>query len=521
MRVIIKRNGNRQTIQALPGETAALVLRRANQPLPLPCGGYGRCGKCRVKAGGGVGLFTPQEMTLLTERERASGIRLSCQCTIAGDAELELLPAPDGAAAIPRSDTPRPVRGMPMFNRYGLAVDVGTTTLAAQIFDGRGFLCEAATLNPQAAFGADVISRIEQAMAGNAPQLAKMVREGISGLVRQLCEQAGITTRQIDAAVLTGNTTMLYLLNGYSPKAIAAAPFAADHLFGSYVEARTLALPLAPDARIYQPRCISAFVGADITLAAWLAGLHRHAAPALLADIGTNGEIALWTGRELVCASTAAGPAFEGAGIYRGMLAAPGAICTVAWDGNTLHIATIGDMPPLGICGSGVISLTAALLRAGWVNETGRLLPERIPSDMRVEVNDAPAVLLGRAVPFTQKDVRMLQLAKSALSSGIAALLDQTGIDAGSVTRVCLSGGFGQSIDLDSAIAIGLIPKDFRNRVDLLGNASLGGSAELLMNVDKTGDTERFAASAQALDLSSNAAFREMYMRNMLFSVPD
>ena len=301
-----------------------------------PCGGNGRCGKCRVQATGCLSEPQEQEKSLLGD-DLLRGWRLACLTRVAGDAEVTLHQTAQLREICADGELPPFVR-QPLFTRYGAAVDIGTTTLAAQLYDHDGRrLAQAVAANPQAVFGADVISRIEKSLAGEREALMCCIRRGIDGLLAELSASAGVSPSDIDAVVVTGNTTMLYLLTGRSVDCLARAPFAADELFGRWAQAGEVELASVPSARVYLPRCMSAFVGADITTALLCSGLCERPNSALLADIGTNGELALWHGGRLRCCSTAAGPVFEGAGISCGMQGVAGAVSHVLWENGAVR----------------------------------------------------------------------------------------------------------------------------------------------------------------------------------------
>ena len=311
------------TVETETGTLLSDALLHSGHRPDMPCGGKGRCGKCRVRASGGLSPLSSAEREALTPAEQAAGVRLACCTRILGDAQVTV----DGDGAVSQICTQGEARELPvldpLFTVLGAAVDIGTTTLAAQLYDRSGLLATAAAPNPQRAFGADVISRIGRSMDGDGPGLAACVRQAIADMLRDLCRQAGRETGGIDALVLTGNTAMLHLLCGLDASPLAAAPFEAKELFGKFIPAAELELPCAPEAQVYLPRCMSAFVGADITTALLASGICGGGETRMLADIGTNGEIALWHGGRLSCCSTAAGPAFEGANLSQGMQGAP------------------------------------------------------------------------------------------------------------------------------------------------------------------------------------------------------
>ena len=362
----------------LPVERGALLselLLRAGIVLESPCGGAGRCGKCRVRVRGELSPPDTAERAALGAEELALGMRLACRTRVLGDAVVWFTEA--GTAAVLLGGGEEVAVKAPLFRRYGVAVDIGTTTLAARLYGPEGELARAGMRNPQAARGADVISRIAYALAGGGAELAQTVRGAIRSLVEELMERAGVEASGADAFVLTGNTSMLYLLTETGPDCLSHAPFVAEERFGRFFAAETFALPAEPGAKVYLPRCISAFVGADIVTALVASRLCERGETALLADIGTNGEVVLFREGRLLCCSTAAGPAFEGAGLSCGLPGTPGAIDRVSEEETGLCFHVLGGGKARGICGSGVVDLLAVLLRRGELTESGLFASER------------------------------------------------------------------------------------------------------------------------------------------------
>lgn len=493
-----------KTVSAREGTLLSDVLRLCGCAPELPCGGRGRCGKCRVWASGRLSPPTGGEKALLTGEELAEGVRLACCTKLLGDAQVRL-GADRSVSQICTEGIETALGGDPFFRSLGAAVDVGTTTLALRLCGEQGLLAAASAPNPQRAWGADVISRIGRAMEGESSAIACAVRKAIAGLLNELCEKAGRRTAELDALVITGNTAMLHLLTGKDPSPLAAAPFEARELFGINVPASELELPCAPGALAYLPRCMSAFVGADITTALLAAGICSGKDTALLTDIGTNGEIALWHGGELLCCSTAAGPAFEGANLSCGMQGTAGAVDHAAVAENRLVLHTIGDAPAAGVCGSGAADIIACLLQTDALDETGLL------------GGGGEYWPLTERVSFTQKDVRQVQLAKSAIRSGMETLLHTADIDKRKVKRLDIAGGFGSYLSLDSAAAIGLIPPELKNRCRVLGNAALSGAAMLLYDRALKDESSALASAARTVDLTGDSFFMEQYIENMLF----
>jgi uncharacterized 2Fe-2S/4Fe-4S cluster protein (DUF4445 family) len=389
----------------------------------------------------------------------------------------------------------------------GLSVDIGTTTLYASLRTAQGKSAAITRGNPQTRFGADVISRIGRALSDGGSELAACVRAEIADMVKELCAQSGVTPDSIGAAVITGNTAMLCLFCEHNPEPLSRAPFAADRLFGEYIDNGALGQfpALAPGAKIYLPRCISAFVGGDITTALIACAMCEREETAVLLDMGTNGEIALWHKGQLLCCSTAAGPAFEGFNITHGVYGIPGAIDHVWIDDGKIHCSSIGGGKAAGICGSGIIDAIAVMLARNIIDETGAFTDESGFFKLRDEIG------------ITARDVRQVQLAKAAIRAGLETLLDASGIRAADVTSLYIAGSFGSFINLENTAAIGLIPRGLGGRVKILGNAAHTGASMLLGDKALIAKSERLAARAQTLALDANPVFAESYTRRMIF----
>lgn len=501
----IRHNGKETTILCEEGASLSKALESAHQEIDQPCAGRGRCGKCRVVAGGALSTPTEEELRFLSPEDLKKGVRLACMTKVAGDAWVAV-GEPKAMGAIAVEGRMADFTFEPLPGEWGVSVDIGTTTVAAFLYHlPLGMRCShAAAKNPQAAWGADVISRIEQSMDGHAGSLQEAIVTCLNSLLYELAQNGGIQTNQITSFVITGNTTMLYLLTGKNTGCLSRAPFIADELFGSFYDARSLGLTASSDAQVYLPRCISAFVGADITTAILASGMASRKFPCLLVDIGTNGELALWTGEKLYCCSTAAGPALEGVNISCGMAALPGAIDTVSVINGSAVYTVIGGGKAQGICGSGIIDAAAALLKLGLLEDTGFL---------EEDFTLAPDILL------TQQDIRNLQLAKGAICAGILTLLQTAGLSEGSIAALYLAGGFGSYINLKSAAAIGLIPAGLAEKTVVLGNAAGAGAAMLLQSRPLLEESVTMAQHAVTVELSSNPVFHDYYMECMLFPI--
>lgn len=469
----------------------------------LPCGGHGKCGKCRVTVKGAVSPPTTEEQQFLSPAELAAGVRLACLVRVLGDCEITTEQKGARAqivvcGALPRFDLD------PLFPEHGVAIDVGTTTLAATLYHVSGKpLASTSRINVQAKWGADVISRIEAALGGDAKALAEAIRGAINEMIGELAASAGIDPQTIGDVVITGNTVMLSLLTEKSVDPLSHAPFAATHLFGEVLTAGALDLTsLSPSTTVYLPPCISAFVGADTTCAILATDLTKKN-NALLVDIGTNGEIALLNEGGLTVTSTAAGPAFEGFGISCGMRGEEGAIDKVTLVNGTLHPHVIGGGTPKGICGSGLVDAVACMLDCEVLDESGFLEEDPYP--------------LADGISLKGEDIRALQLAKSAIHAGIMTLIDEKGLTLADIGTLFIAGGFGNYLNQRNAKRIGLLPNEPTLNKEAVGNAALGGAAMLLLNQDLRLVAAKIAGEATVLSLSTNKKFVNYYIEGMLF----
>lgn len=470
--------------------------------MSMPCGGNHTCGKCRVWVEGGVEPPGERELALLggsTEQ------RLACFARVTGDCQVRTASA--GGQQIAANYRPDEMPLSPIYDApYGAAVDIGTTTVAAYLFSRNSAqpLAVGSEINRQRSYGADVLSRIAYCNEHTVAPLRDVIREQLDGMLTGLCRKAGIPPEALGGLCVTGNTTMLHLLAGLEPETLALAPFTAVSLFGDELP---LPLPRFPGLRAYLPRCISAYVGADITCCILASGIASRRETVLLVDIGTNGEMALRTPEGLVCTSTAAGPAFEGAGISSGMSARDGAVSSVWVQDGQVRWRTIGGGAAAGLCGSGLIDGVAALLETGVLASSGRMDPQY----------HGAAPLGDSGVTITQGDVRQLQLAKGAIRGGMDALLHRCGVPYEALERILLCGGFGSYMNVRSAQAIGLIPPGMAERTVVLGNAAGIGAGYILQSAGRRTESVRIAELAEAIDLSTDSYFKKRYVEVMQF----
>src|SRR5512136_1147867 len=355
---------------------------------------------------------------------------------------------------------------------FGLAVDVGTSTVAAELIDLRSgkVVDQAAAVNAQNSYGADVVSRITFAFENpdNLRRLKHAAVQLINDMVGTMTRRSGIARHRVYDAVVAGNTAMSHILCGVAVDSLALAPFHAVFSALPPLPAAEIGLALHSQARVYVSPNIKSFVGGDITAGLVASEFAAKPGTALYIDLGTNGEIVLKKGREFVTTSTAAGPAFEGMNISCGMLAVAGAIHGASWD-NGFKFRTIDDLPPQGVCGTGLVDILATAIIRGLLGRDGRI----VGSEKRIRLTERLAL--------TQQDVRDVQLAVAAFRSGVRLMLREFRVSVADLDRIIVAGAFGSSLDIPNAVSLGLLPNLPEDRISFIGNASLAGARLLLL----------------------------------------
>ena len=409
---------------------------------------------------------------------------------------------------------------------YGLALDIGTSTLAAYLLDlGKGEeLLAKALANPQAAFGADVLSRIGYVQEHGQKGLAELkgrLLEAIGQLVESLVGPLGLSPEEIVQAAVVGNPTMIHLFAGVDPSSIGQAPFTPVWKRGMTFQARELGLRVNPEGIVHVLPLVSGYVGADTVAAVLACGLHRAEGLALLLDLGTNGEIVLGGRERMVACSAAAGPAFEGGRIACGMPGVEGAIFRVELNGGVRY-QVLGGGEPQGLCGTGLVDAVAALLAIGLIDPRGRLLPgEGTPFAARIEGEGNTRRFWieerKRPIYITQRDIRELQLAKGAIRAGVEVLLSYMGVTPEEIDRVYLAGAFGSQMRPESLVQLGLLPEELLPRIVPVGNAAGTGAKIALLDREALKEAERIAQEMEYVELSYEKAFSEQFVAQMRF----
>lgn len=597
----------RKIVLAFIGTTLKEVIQKTQINMNFPCGGRGLCGKCKVKAEGGLSPRTPSEQKHLSSLRE--GLRLACQVRIEGDVRVEISPLsltsfpkiltrravgkikvkpdikkvyltltpPDlenqiddlsrikrelkkegmddlsvdiglirELAQVIREDNFRITvvldrkrilgieKGDTRGKAFGIAFDIGTTTVVGTLLDldtGEE-IATYAILNPQVAFGEDVVTRIRfiQPCREGLRILQSEIIKAINKIVTELARKGKVKKENIYKATFVGNTVMQHFFLGINPVNLALYPYVPVITDSVKVSASSLGVRINPHGQLYIFPNIAAFIGGD-TVGVILATSvfeKRDKRIRLAVDIGTNGEIVLSKKGRLVCASTAAGPAFEGARISQGMRAERGAIEKVEFENGEIKIGVIGGGQARGLCGSGLIDVSSELLKEGIIDSSGYIRPARnkdIWKGRIIKQGKSNCFVLSkeeeseRGIPLliTQQDIRELQLAKGAIYAGIDILLGKMGVARDEVNEVLLAGAFGSYIDPDSACSIGLIPSFPRAEIRSVGNAASLGAIMALVSREAVKKAERIPTVVEYVELASSPHFQDKLVEGMKF----
>ena len=468
----------------------------------FPCGGRGRCARCRVQVIEGTLPIDDEERAILSDQERAEGWRLACRCRVEAPVALQVEQFRTPILVDHTSFVFQPRPG------YGVAVDLGTTTLVAQLLDletGSVLAAETA-LNPQGTLGSDIMNRIEYALSEDGrSQLTGMVREAVQGLVLRALAAAGLRSSSLEMLVLVGNTAMHHLFCGLDVTSLAAAPFESEDLGLQEFRADEIGWKLGGNPRIRFLPCLGGFVGSDLLAGILATRMHERTELTALVDLGTNGEIVVGNAERILCTSTAAGPAFEAGEIEMGMRATTGAIDGVVAADGILQCRVLGGGRARGICGSGLVDAVAAALDLGWVEPCGRLQSGR------------KTLRLDAKVHLTQGDIRQLQLAKGAIAAGLKILLQRLGIAGGPAPQVKLAGAFGNYVNRDSARRIGLLDYSDEN-VEAVGNTALLGAKLALFSPEQEAcEISELSKRIEHVALAADASFTKVFVNEMHF----
>lgn len=545
MKVTVSYGTDVRSVEVEEGATLGAAVVAAGLPLEQPCAGRGTCHKCKAIVQGALSPLDDKEMEGLTEAERAAGYRLACRARVRGDATVTLAPIVVFSNKIFRAcdDYRRPDAPL------GLAIDLGSTTVAAFVTTlDKGQVClGAAALNQQTVFGADVISRMAAALQG--PETAGRLSMLAQSSIVQAIDALKLPPRAregIQRATIVGNCVMHHLLLRYPVDTLAELPFQPHNLAAIRDAGGRFGDTFPRQARVALPPLIGGFVGSDALACLAYYRFDRAPGPMAAIDLGTNGEVMVTDGRRIVVASTAAGPAFEGVNISCGTRAVDGAIVGVKADAGdgSLRLTTIGDQPPVGLTGSGLLDLVRELRRAGVVDRTGRFVrehpvfghrlsqdqggvrrllitdsPEGPPGgdlrDLRQEVDRRGAESAEEAprVPLylTQHDIRELQKAKGAIRTAVEILLARLDLAPGDLCRLILTGSFGSQLNVEAVVGLGMVPPLDLDVVEPSANGA-GLGAALFLDDEEFARGERIATQAEQVDLDMDPDFNRRFI---------
>lgn len=492
------------------GQSLYQVLRKNNMYVNSVCGGTGRCKKCKVQFLSGATPPHLSDRETFTDEELEQGYRLACKSYPSENCSIYLdFPSAQVVLTIPGETD----ENCDMFHKreaadhYGLAVDIGTTTIAYALVNLQSTKEENfySQLNLQQQYGADVISRIQKANEGELVNLkeciTKQLTEGIYYFLSETC--------QLDRIVISANTAMVHLLMGYSCEGLGAYPFR---------EIYTDMISTATDTLLFMKEKIpitimpgiSAFIGGDILSGIAFLSLGKEEKRELFIDLGTNAEMALCDGKgHILVTSAAAGPAFEGGNISCGTGSVPGAVCHAKMMENGLSVSTIRKDFPVGICGSGLLDIIFELKKANIIDETGLFIEQFFETGYPVceGINK-------KMIYITQNDVREFQYAKSAIRTAIEILLERSGLIYDELDHVYLAGAFGTFMNFEKAAGVGLFPEKWRDKIEIVGNTSLLGAVGYLTKANER-EVYNLKDSCQEIYIANEASFQEKYLRYM------
>jgi len=520
LEVTIKGTADERVVYGESGKNLLQILLNNQIYINAVCGGNGKCRKCRIRVLEGKINISEEDRKSFSEEELSMGMRLACCARPSENCTIEICQEDESdfhVVGIKSGEVNENGRMTGDLHQCGIAIDIGTTTLALSLLDlERGRVLDTyTTMNHQRKFGADVITRMQAACSGQETMLQESIRKDLKTGISDLLKKNKLTSEKLKKIAVAGNTTMLHLLMGYSCEGLGIYPFTPVTL---KLEKRKFSevfgtTEIPDETEVFLLPGNSTYVGADIMSGLYSCGFHKNEKICVLIDLGTNGEMAVGNKDKIMVTSTAAGPAFEGGNIEWGVGSIAGAVCGVQIENNQALITTIEDKPPAGICGTGVIETMAELVRNNLVDETGVLEEEYFENGFPIAQNAE-----GKTIVFTQKDVREIQLAKSAVRAGLETLLLRYGVTKEQIDQVYLAGGFGYYLKIDKAVQIGMLPAELEQKTIAVGNTSLSGAVQFLLHEEEAKSIlTELAEKGEEIQLSSDRNFNDLYMDNMMF----
>jgi len=548
--VTLQREQNIVLLYCNDHENLMECLAKQDIHINTACGGRGTCGKCKIKLLQGTLEITGADRIVFTEKQLKEGFRLACtaypfeditiQLAEAAEVEFEVIIANEkeqnqkwknekelnkkdltettGKSDQRSTEDCESIRNLGELDsggdsRYGIGIDLGTTTLALSMVDlSNGKTIDTYTsVNHQRTYGADVITRIQRSNQGKQKELQECIRQDLLVGIRSLIEKTGIKVGELEKITIAGNTTMGHLLLGYSCESLGMYPFTPINVQETIVNFREIFGSDESQAEVVLLPGISTFVGGDITAGLLVCDFDKTDNINMFLDLGTNGEMAIGNRDSILVTSTAAGPAFEGGNISCGVGSIAGAISSVEIENERIHVKTIGDKAPIGICGTGVLELTSELLKEKIIDDTGLLSPQFFDSGyMVVNHKELPMV-------FTQRDIREFQMAKAAIRAGIEILVREYGISYDTIDTIYVAGGFGYKLNMEKALYIGMLPKELTGKIRTIGNSSLQGAINYLTDQQASKRAQDILRVAEEKHLSNHEDFNDLYIAYMGF----
>ena len=503
------------------GMTILDFLRENNICLNAACNGLGICGKCKIKIGN-LKAFEG-ERKVLGDKDIDAGYRLACMHSVDEcdkEAILKDIKESTGSVVLTESFMPK-VSHTNICDKYGIAIDIGTTTVAMELIDlsNAAIIAKASEINSQIAFGFDVMSRIAYTMENvdGLFKLQKIIVNTLNMLIDKL--QADTGKEDIAEITVAANTVMCHILLGESVEGLGKYPFSPV-----FTKSRTVAafdIGIKSDAKVTTLPHISGFVGSDIVAGVYASGLCMDDKNLLFIDIGTNGEMVLKFGDKLLATSCATGPALEGMNISCGMRAGEGAIDNFCIDENKLSYTTVGNKKAVGICGSGVLAIVRELLKNNIINVRGAIDVEKLKKAydfIAFDKSGKPFIKISDDIYFTSKDIRQVQLAKGAILSGILALVSKAKLELKDISKVYIAGQFGKYISVDSFFGVGLLPIEFFDKVEYLGNTALTGAYMALLDKYAIEDMSLLSNKTEFFELSRLDNYDRIFAKALRFN---
>ncbi len=583
-----------ETIEYQHGKSLLDILCDKGLLSESPCGGKGICGKCKIVVEGDLPEVTQTETSVLSSREQKEGYRLACIVYPEGDIKVKLenkhtthriltggympdfelnpfirkvpftLESPkigehisyeeiflknSGASEIEynalkvlpteQGEYTLVLAGNKIIHieagntsnkRYGIAIDIGTTTVVASLIDmnaGKELASES-SINTQKQYGLDVITRITYALENPLEGLKNLqnnIVHCLNKMVELLCVKTHIDKKNIYEAAVAANNTMLHLLLGVQPDSIGCSPFAPVFNGAKYIKASLAGLELPEYAMLYCLPSVSSYIGSDIVAGAYVSQIYKKQGNVLFIDIGTNGEILFSSNGKIVSCSCAAGPALEGMNISSGMRAADGAIEEISLKRGKSDIKVIGNKEPEGICGSGIMAALRELIQEGFIRKDGAIYKEKDLNEKQLpmlwqEGKNKGIILYEKnenKIIITQKDIRQVQLAKGAILSGFYALLDNMGVSMEGLDEILIAGQFGSHLTADSLIGSGILPLGTENKISYIGNTSKAGAQVALLSAEARLEMEKLASYIDYIELSAMEDYEKLFIKCLEF----